>query len=62
MTPLFANSADPDQMSHSAASDLDLHCLPITLLGVSILKWVNHQLKLQIRCKGLAVHVLYAFD
>ena len=27
------NHVDPDQMPHSAASDLDLHCLPITLLG-----------------------------
>ena len=25
----------PDQMQHSAASDLGLHCLPNTLLGVS---------------------------
>ena len=25
-----ANSADPDQRLHSAASDLDLHCLPVT--------------------------------
>ena len=24
---LNANSVDPDQMSHSAAPDLDLHCL-----------------------------------
>ena len=24
-----ANSADPDQMLHSAASDQDLHCLPL---------------------------------
>ena len=30
-----ANSVDPDQMSHSVASDLDLHSLSITLLGVS---------------------------
>ena len=30
---LFANSGDPDQMPHSAAFDLGLHCLPITLLG-----------------------------
>ena len=37
----FANSGDPDQMPHSAASDLGLHCLPITLLGVSRLQWVN---------------------
>ena len=27
------NSWNPDQTQHSAASDLDLHCLPITLLG-----------------------------
>ena len=26
------NSADSDQMPHLAASDLSLHCLPITLL------------------------------
>ena len=41
MVELFANSGDPDQMLHSAASDLGLHCLPITLLGVSQLQWVN---------------------
>ena len=28
-------------MPHSAASDLGLHCLPITLLWVSRLQWVN---------------------
>ena len=38
MAKLFANSGDPDQMPHSAASDLGLHCLPITLLGVSRLQ------------------------
>ena len=27
---LFANSGDPDQMPHSVASELGLHCLPIT--------------------------------
>ena len=37
--PVFnANSIDPDQMSCSVASDLDLHLLPFTLLGVSRLK------------------------
>ena len=41
MSKLFANSEDPDQTPHSAASDLGLHCLPITLLGVSRLQWVN---------------------
>ena len=33
MVELFANSGDPDQMPHSAASDLGLHCLPIILYG-----------------------------
>ena len=37
----FANSEDPDQTPHSAASDLGLHCLPITLLGVSRIQWVK---------------------
>ena len=27
--------ADPDQMPHYVASDLGLHCLPMTLLRVS---------------------------
>ena len=38
---LFANSGDPDQTPHSAASDLGLHCLPFTLLRVSRLQRVN---------------------
>ena len=33
MGELFANIGDPDQTPRSAASDLGLHCLPITLLG-----------------------------
>ena len=41
MVELFANSADPDQTPRSAASDLGLHCLPVTCLGVSSLQWVN---------------------
>ena len=41
MVELFANSGNPDQTPHSAASDLDLHCLPVTLLRVSRLQWVN---------------------
>ena len=35
MAKLFANSGDPDQTPCSAASDLGLHCLPITLSWVS---------------------------
>ena len=41
MTKLFANSGDPDQTPHSAASDLGLHYLPITILLVSRLQWAN---------------------
>ena len=36
------NSGDTDPMPHYAVSDLDLHCLPITLFGVSWLKWIKH--------------------
>ena len=38
MVELFANSGDPDQTTHS---DLGRHCLPINLLGISRLQWVN---------------------
>ena len=41
MVELFANSGDPDQTPCSAASDLGLHCLLITILGVSRLQWAN---------------------
>ena len=41
MTDRFANSGDPDQMPGLEASDLGLHCLPITHLRVSGLQWVN---------------------
>ena len=41
MAELYANSEDPDQTPHSAASDLGLQCLPVTLLGVSRLQWVK---------------------
>ena len=44
MPKLFANNGVPDQTPHSAASDLGLHCLPITLLRVSRLQWVNLKL------------------
>ena len=33
MAKQFANSGDFDQMPHSVASDLGLHCLLITLYG-----------------------------
>ena len=37
----MANSGDPDQMLHFVASDLGLHCLPVTLFSVSRLQWVK---------------------
>ena len=42
MAKLFANSGDLNQTPRSAASDLGLHCLPITLIQVSRLQWVNY--------------------
>ena len=35
MVELFVNSGDPDQKLRSTASNLGLHCLPITRIGVS---------------------------
>ena len=54
----FANSEDPDQMPHSVASDLGLHCLPVTLLGVSRLQWVNNQSSTDINCIGQSTDAL----
>ena len=36
-----ANNVDPDQMLHSAGSDLGLHCLPVTLSWDARHKCVN---------------------
>ena len=41
LVELFSNSGDPDQTPRSAASDLGLHCLLVTRLGVSSLQWLN---------------------
>ena len=38
---LNANSVDPDQTPRSAASDLGLHCLPMSYLWDAKHKWVN---------------------
>ena len=35
MVDFFANSEGPDQILHSAKSDLSLHCLPRTRFGVN---------------------------
>ena len=41
MVELFANSGDPDRTPQNAASDLGLHCLPVTRLGLFSFKWVK---------------------
>ena len=35
------NSVYPDQTPQDAASDLGLHCLPMSFLGDARRKWVN---------------------
>ena len=40
MVELFANNVNSGQTPRSAASNMGLHCLPVTLLGVSGLQWV----------------------
>ena len=43
MANLIANSVNTDQMLHISASNLGLHCLPVTLLGAFRLQWVNNR-------------------
>ena len=38
MVELFANSGGSDQIHHSVASDLGLHCFPVTLFSSPELK------------------------
>ena len=41
VSELNANSVDPDQTPHLAASDLGPHCLPMSLLWNAKLIWVD---------------------
>ena len=41
---MYANSVDPDQMPHFAASDLGLHYLPMSPKRDARLIWVNMEL------------------
>ena len=41
ISEFYANKVDPDQTSRSAASDLGIHRLPMSLLWDARLKWVN---------------------
>ena len=52
MIELFANSGDP------VASDLGLHCLPVTIIGVSRLQWVSN-LRSCARQNIFIVHLFY---
>ena len=45
ISALNANSADPDQMPRSVASELGLHSLPMSLLWDARRKWVKVDLK-----------------
>ena len=47
MTELFANSRDPDKTPLFAASNLGLHCLPVTRLGVSSFQSVKYDQKVK---------------
>ena len=59
MIELFANSEDPDQTPISVPSDLGLHSLPVTCLGVSSLQWVNtdvtYKARLPRACESVSV-------
>ena len=41
ISELNSNSVDPDQAPHSAASDLDQYCLPVSFLWDDRLIWVK---------------------
>ena len=42
MLAVSASNVDPDQILHSAVSDLGQHCLPMSHLWDTRHKWVNH--------------------
>ena len=49
-------------MPHSVASDLSLHCLSVTILGVSSLQWVKTWLvKIAIKPKCLLAFMYYLY-
>ena len=73
MAKTFTNGGDPNQTLRSAASDLGLHWLSITLLRVSRIQWVSHRCfntgqmesryfrhnRLQLECPHAAARVAY---
>ena len=57
MSELNANSVDSDQTPRSAASDLSLHCLPLSLLWDARLKGLN----LTLLCRNRPVSMLLRY-
>ena len=55
ISELNANSVDPDQTLHSAASDLGLHCLPASLLWDARLIWVNGLADFRQTCMNISL-------
>ena len=62
MAKQFVNSGDPDQTPRFAASDLGLHCLPITLLRVSRQQWVKGEPGLRIKMAPDEICVRWLMD
>ena len=46
---ILAKNVDPDQMPHCVASDLGLHCLPLTLLWVWLMIIEDNYCEIYIR-------------
>ena len=56
MLVINASSVDPDQTLRFAASDLDLHCLPMSLLQDARHKWVKDWHLKKVREKSRECH------
>ena len=54
MSKVNANSAEPDQTPRSAASDLGLHCLSMSLLWDARLKWIK-----EVICRNLHIDKIH---
>ena len=50
-TQIWANSVDPDQTPHKAASDQDLHCLPLNRKYFSLIYFIRMNIHTAIQNK-----------
>ena len=55
---LNTNSTDPDQTPRSAASDLGLHCLPMSVLWDARHKWVKNMEELINRISRFSLYFM----